>query len=273
MSKFSVFRKSAGIVLSMTMLFGMSACGKHVEAVITDDSEDITSYQEYPTVETSKADKFSYSDLTVNSLKYMMSENDVKNIYGTPVSEYESTEKENNADALYVEKVCAYNDLTFIFVKFDDSGKTAGKNQSGTYRLTAAASVSDKDVFARGLKVGMSADSILRDYYRDTDYRNNYCMTSDKTAVLGNYLYGSFTMDDLDKINTKDAISYGLINYNGYDSLEDAENYIIELTYFSPDYKSGTATVDDDFAQIAFDIDNNGTITAIRWYYYPEEGE
>ena len=97
MSKFSVFRKSAGIVLSMTMLFGMSACGKHVEAVITDDSEDITSYQEYPTVETSKADKFSYSDLTVNSLKYMMSENDVKNIYGTPVSEYESTEKENNA--------------------------------------------------------------------------------------------------------------------------------------------------------------------------------
>ena len=58
MSKFSVFRKSAGIVLSMTMLFGMSACGKHVEAVITDDSEDITSYQEYPTVETSKADKF-----------------------------------------------------------------------------------------------------------------------------------------------------------------------------------------------------------------------
>ena len=98
-------------------------------------------------------------------------------------------------------------------------------------------------------------------------------MTSDKTAVLGNYLYGSFTMDDLDKINTKDAISYGLINYNGYDSLEDAENYIIELTYFSPDYKSGTATVDDDFAQIAFDIDNNGMITAIRWYYYPEEGE
>ena len=133
--------------------------------------------------------------------------------------------------------------------------------------------VRQPDVFARGLKVGMSADSILRVYYRDTDYRNNYCMTSDKTAVLGNYLYGSFTMDDLDKINTKDAISYGLINYNGYDSLEDAENYIIELTYFSPDYKSGTATVDDDFAQIAFDIDNNGTITAIRWYYYPEEGE
>ncbi len=273
MRKFSVFRKSAGIVLSMAMIAGMSACGRHPKAVITDNSEDITSYQEYPTVEVSKADKFSYSDLMVNSLKYMMTESDVKNIYGTPVSEYESTEKESNADSLYVEKVCSYNDLTFIFVKFDDSGKTAGKNQAGTYRLTAAASVSDKDVFARGLKVGMSVDSILRVYYRDTNYRNNYCMSADKTAILGNYLYGDFTMDDLDKVNTKDAISYGLINYNGYDSLEDAENYIIEFTYFSPDYKNGTATVNDDFAQIAFDIDNNGIITAIRWYYYPEEGE
>ena len=123
-----------------------------VEAVITDESEDITSYQEYPTVEVSKAEKFKYSDLTVNSLRYMMNESDVKNIYGNPVSEYESTEKESNADALYVEKVCSYNDLTLIFVKFDDEGKTAGKNQAGTYKLTAAASVSDNDVFARGLK-------------------------------------------------------------------------------------------------------------------------
>ncbi len=44
------------------------------EAVITDDTEDITSYQEYATVEESKASKFQYSDLTVNSLKYMMTE-------------------------------------------------------------------------------------------------------------------------------------------------------------------------------------------------------
>ena len=119
----------------------------------------------------------------------------------------------------------------------------------------------------------MSVDSILRVYYRDTNYKNNYCKTPDKTAVLGKYLYGDFTIDDLDKVNTKDAISYGLINYNGYDSEESAENYIIEFTYFSPDYMSGVATVNDDFAQIAFDIDDSGIITAIRWYYYPEEGE
>ena len=170
-----------------------------------------------------------------------------------------------------LEKVCSYNDLTLIFVKFTDDGRTAGKNENGTYKLTAAASVSDKDVFSRGLKVGMSVDSILSVYYRDQDYKNNYYTSDDSTAVLGKYLYGSFTLDELDKVNTKDAIAYGLINFNGYDSDETADNYIIEFTYFAPDYKNGTASVDDDFAQIAFDIDNNGVITAIRWYYYPQQ--
>ena len=64
--------------------------------------------------------------------------------------------------------------MTLIFVKFTDDGRTAGKNENGTYKLTAAASVSDKDVFSRGLKVGMSVDSILSVYYRDKDYKNNY---------------------------------------------------------------------------------------------------
>lgn len=273
MRKSNILKKSMGIVLAASLTVGMTACGRRTEAVITDDSEDITNYQEYPTVEVSKAEKFDYSDLTINSLKYMMSENDVKNIYGNPVSEYESTEKDATADAIYMEKVCSYNDMTLIFVKFTDDGKTAGKNESGTYKLTAAASVSDKDVFARGLKVGMSVDSILNVYYRDTNYKNNYYMTTDKTSVIGKLLYGDFTIDDLDKVNTKDAISYGMINFNGYENEEDADSYIIEFTYFSPDYKTGVATVDDDFAQIAFDIDNNGIITAIRWYYYPEEGE
>ena len=64
---------------------GPTACGNRTEAVITDDNEDITSYKEYATVEESKASKFQYTDLTINSLKYMMTEAAVKNIYGTPV--------------------------------------------------------------------------------------------------------------------------------------------------------------------------------------------
>jgi hypothetical protein len=270
-TKNSTIRKITGIAAIISIMAGTTACGNRTEAIITDNNEDITSYKEYATVEESKASKFQYTDLTINSLKYMMTEAAVKNIYGTPVSEYESTEKDSNANAEYSEKVCSYNDLTLIFVKFTDDGRTAGKNENGTYKLTAAASVSDKDVFSRGLKVGMSVDSILSVYYRDKDYKNNYYTSDDSTAVLGKYLYGSFTLDELDKVNTKDAIAYGLINFNGYDSDETADNYIIEFTYFAPDYKNGTASVDDDFAQIAFDIDNNGVITAIRWYYYPQQ--
>ena len=270
-TKNGTIRKITGIAAIISIMAGTTACGNRTEAVITDNNEDITSYKEYATVEESKASKFQYTDLTINSLKYMMTEAAVKNIYGTPVSEYESTEKDSNANAEYSEKVCSYNDLTLIFVKFTDDGRTAGKNENGTYKLTAAASVSDKDVFSRGLKVGMSVDSILSVYYRDQDYKNNYYTSDDSTAVLGKYLYGSFTLDELDKVNTKDAIAYGLINFNGYDSDETADNYIIEFTYFAPDYKNGTASVDDDFAQIAFDIDNNGVITAIRWYYYPQQ--
>ena len=53
--------------------------------------------------------------------------------------------------------------------------------------------------------------------------------------------------------------------------IRDRESYIVEMTYFEPPYKNGTATVDDDFAQIAFDVDQNRKITAIRWYYYPQQ--
>ena len=173
-TKNGTIRKITGIAAIISIMAGTTACGNRTEAVITDDNEDITSYKEYATVEESKASKFQYTDLTINSLKYMMTEAAVKNIYGTPVSEYESTEKDTNAEAEYLEKVCSYNDLTLIFVKFTDDGRTAGKNENGTYKLTAAASVSDKDVFSRGLKVGMSVDSILSVYYRDQDYKNNY---------------------------------------------------------------------------------------------------
>ena len=37
------------------------------------------------------------------------------------------------------------------------------------------------------------------------------------------------------------------------------------------DSKGDRATVDDDFATLNFEIDNNGKITAISWFYYPEQ--
>ena len=188
-----------------------------------------------------------------------MTEQEVVKVLGEPVTSYDANEK-NTSDDIIKEKVYSYNELTLIFSEID-----------GKYVLTAAASVSESDEFSRGIRVGDSFDNILEKYYRDTDCMNKTYYSEDKTTVIGKMLYGSFTMDNLDTVKANDKVEYGVINFNGYSSLEAAESYIVELTYFEPPYKDGTATAYDDFAQIAFDIDNDGKITAIRWYYYPEE--
>lgn len=45
----------------------------------------------------------------------------------------------------------------------------------------------------------------------------------------------------------------------------------MEFTYFDGKYKGSQATIDDDFATLNFEIDNNGKITGISWFYYPEQ--
>lgn len=121
------------------------------------------------------------------------------------------------------------------------------------------------------MKVGDSVDDIIKSYYRDQNYQNHLYVSEDKTLTYGKFLYGEFTTNELEKINTNDPIAYGLINYNGYNSIETAESYIVEFTYFDGKYKGSQATIDDDFATLNFEIDNNGKITGISWFYYPEQ--
>ena len=259
-NKFMIKMASIGAVVLLAA--GMAACGKKTEAVITTDGEEFSEPEkEYPTVAQSRAKKFSYNDLTVGKLEYLMTEDEVIKILGEPVTSYNANEKSTAAQTEVVkEKIYSYNELTLIFSEI-----------KGKYVLTAAASVGENDTFSRGLKVGDSVDKIYDGYYRDADYMNHTYYSDDKTAVMGKMLYGSFTMDALENVKTKDKVEYGVINYNGASSLETAETYIVEFTYFEPPYQSGIAAVTDDFAQIAFDIDDKGIITAIRWYYYPEE--
>lgn len=270
------------LVLTATLpvfLLLASGCGKPPEAVITVDGEEVTDVQDpYETLPVSSAKKFSYADLTVDRVQYLMTEMQVKDILGEPVSVYELKEnkdirsgqeteeaKETSSETSpagpeILERVYSYNELTLIFSMI-----------RGEYLLTAAASVGDNEVFARGLKVGDSIEDLLAVYYREPDCFNNIYYSQDRTAKLGNYLYGSYTLDALDQIKTADRIAYGVINLNGYASLEAADSLIVEMTCFEPPYLTGTASVRDDFAQIAFDVDRDGKITAIRWYYYPEE--
>ena len=256
--KFMIKMASIGAVVLLAA--GMAACGKKTEAVITTDGEEFSEPEkEYPTVAQSRAKKFSYNDLAVDSVKYLMNEQAVKNSLGEPIAIYNSSEKQNTENVVK-EKVYSYNDLTLIFSEID-----------GEYKLTAAASVSNQDVFSRGLKVGDNIDRVYDLYYRDVNCMNNEYYSEDKTTALGKMLYGNFTIDALDTIKTTNKVEYGIINYNGYSSLETAASYIIEFTYFEPPYKNGYAQIDDDFAQMSVDVDSDGTITGIRWYYYPQE--
>lgn len=275
-----------GVVIATTSL--AVACKKD-EGVVDGYIEEESSM--YDTLEVSTAEKFSYGDLVVNKLKMGMTEAQVIELLGEPANYYDSkevwssttqaaqketqkqiqketqmtaqaqtqAETETNQDGILDEKVYAYNDLSLIFIPID-----------GTYKLCAAASVGDNDIFSRGIKVGDNKDKIIELFYRDSDCLNNNVMTEDNATIIGKYLYGNFTIDNLGTAKTADKIQYGVINYNGYSSLEEAQSYIIEYTYFEPPYKEQNATFNDDFAQIAFDIDQKGIITGIRWYYYPE---
>lgn len=279
-----------GVVIATTSL--AVACKKE-EGVVDGYIEEESSV--YETLGVSTAEKFSYGDLVVNKLKMGMTEAQVIDLLGEPANYYDSkevwssttqaaqketqketqkaTQKETqkatqvqtqedtktNADEILDEKVYAYNDLSLIFIPIN-----------GTYKLCAAASVGDDDIFSRGIKVGDSKDKVFELFYRDSNCLNNNVMTEDNATIIGKYLYGNFTLDNLGTLKTADKIQYGVINYNGYSSLEEAQSYIIEFTYFEPPYKEQNATVNDDFAQIAFDIDQKGIITGIRWYYYPE---
>lgn len=255
-------KKNSSIILIIMLLVSiLTGCGRKPEAVITVDGEDITEEAtEYATMEESSASKFSYDDLVVGNLKYMMTEEEVKALIGEPVSMYESKETNQNGEQVqYAEHVLSYNELTLIFMPFD-----------GVYKLTAAASVSANDQFARGIKVGDQLEDILKLFYRDSNAMNNNYLANDQSTVLGKYLYGNFTIDDLETLKTSDAINYGVINYAGFLTMENAETYYVEFTSFDEQYKDKTATTDDDFAQLTFDMDNTGIITGIRWYYYPE---
>ena len=235
-----------------------SGCGNRTEAVIT-DGEDITTVSaEYPTLEESQADIFTYKDLKIGNISYLMTESQIIAILGKP-----KEETENDGEKIY-----SYNEMSIGFEKLDDNNK---HSSSGVYKVTQAASIGSDDKFSRNMRVGQSVDDILKMYYRDADYQNHLYMSEDKTLTYGKLLYGDFTIAELDKVNTKEAVAYGLVNYNGYSNLETADSYNIEFTYVDGKYKGDRATVDDDFATLNFEIDNNGKITAISWFYYPEQ--
>lgn len=267
------------IVVMMLFSCMLTGCKKDAEVVSDIVEEESSTYE---TMAESTADRFTYDDLVVDNVKMGMTEDQVKDLLGEPANIYDSKEVladkekqsatqsdtaasqgETTEDSdILDEMVYAYNDLTLIFMPVD-----------GTYQLCAAASVGDNNKFSRGIKVGDSKDKIFDLFYRDANCLNNNVMTEDNETIIGKYLYGDYTIENLESKKVKDKVEYGIIDYNGNSTYQDGNSYIIEFTYFEPPYQSSYASVNDDFAQMAFDIDEQGMISGIRWYYYPEVKE
>ena len=95
-----MIRKSVLSKLRMTIftvlaagLLVMPGCGKRVEAVITTDGEDITdAAKQYETWAASREDKFSFDDLKVGGVSYLMTEEQVTNLLGQPSQVFEAKE-------------------------------------------------------------------------------------------------------------------------------------------------------------------------------------
>lgn len=234
-----------------------SGCSKKPDAVITDGGDVTVVSAEHETVEESSADIFTYKDLKIGNVSYLMTESQVMAILGKPTEETETNGK----------KIYSYNEMSIGFQKLNNNNKP---DWNGTYKVVQAASIGNNDVFSRDLRVGDSTEDILKCYYRDTDYQDNLYTSEDKSVEYGKFLYGDSTISDLNKTEKTDTFAYGLINYKGYSSMETAESYNIEFTYFDGKYKSDKATIYDDYATLDFEIDNNGKITAVSWVYNPE---
>ncbi len=260
MFKFRNIKKKLYIAVMCLALSGMAACGRRQEAVISADGEELTeAVKEYDKLSVSTADKFSFEDLKVGNLSYLATEDQVIEELGEPESI-----KEINSDAQDAvsanEKVYLYDGRSLTFTMI-----------GGAYKLTSYETTNNNDTFSRGIQVGGTFDNVISVYYRDTDCMNNNYYSADKSVIFGKYLYGAYTIDNLESVKETGNVEYGLINFNGYDSLEDADSYYIEMYYFEAPYKSEYASISDDFAQLSIELDKDGKILSMCWYYYPEE--
>ena len=243
--------KLIALTCGISLLTLLTACGKS-QIAISDSGEDITeAAKNYTTVAASRNKKFSYDDLTFNGTAYLTDMNSFITQYPNPTNIINASD--GSGDIIY-----QYSDRSFTFSSIN-----------GEMRLSSVMSENSSDTFARGIKVGMSYDGILSVFYRDSNYMNNSYKLDG--VIVGKMLYGDVTIDDLEKYEIKSELAYGVINYSGYDSLENADEFSVTFTYMDGKFAGSKASISDDFAEITFICDKDKKIKNIRWTYYPQE--
>lgn len=228
---------------------GMTGCGNQA-----DDEEDLvieTPSQTYAALEKSEAEHFNKNDLSVNGVSVMASEEDVTAAFGEPMAQRTSEDG--------TQKTFFYDQMTLTLIR----------SQAG-YVLEGVRVTGSEWQLARGLKVGSSREDVLGSFYRDEECLNNNLMSQDNETIIGKFLYGEYTLDTLEEYKGKGDVEFGIINYNGYDSMESAQDLTYEYVFMEAPFIGEKPSANDDFAQLNIEVDKNGTITEISWYYYEE---
>lgn len=252
MIRIKKIKRAVALGLSLTLMASMAACSsKSKEMVLVQDSEDkapIEVEHVDDVIEKNTSAKFGPGDMIIDSIKYKASEDEVKAAFGDP----DAIDEKEGAKTYF------YTDLTFFFENID--GKSV---------LTALTSSSEDHTFARGIKIGDSFDKVLETFYHDDDPYNKNYLSEDNTELLGKFLYGDYTLAELEKIKPAGKVEYGLLNVNGDNLIEYTNNYVFEYTYMDVPYKKGYATDEDDFCQLYIEVDG-GTVKYISWDYFKE---
>lgn len=246
----SIFiKKAARLLCIVGMVMLCAGCGKDEgdgEVLVVEPPS-----KDYETLSASDAAKFSYQDLVVDSLSAGNSEAAVRAVYGEPMAVRDNEETK--------ERIYFYDQMTMTFCKTGEAYELAGVRVTG------------KDyALARGLKVGATREAVLQALYRDENCLNQNVMSGDNETILGKFLYGDYTMDQLEEKKTKDTVQYGIISYNGALSMEEAEKLTFQYVCFEKPFMGETATLNDDFAQLDIELDKTGKIVEISWYFYEE---
>ncbi len=190
--------------------------------------------------------KFSYEDLIVDNLKYGMSEEEVISIMGEP-------DKISDGSPLNIfgtEKIYKYDELSLSFLKHDDN-----------MLLSGVETLSSSYTFTRGLKVGDSKDKVINSFYNDNEYREAFSR--------GQYLYGTYTSNDYEKVKETGKVENAYINKFNYDPDKENSHYMIEYNYLEPPYQMEYATELDRRGLLIFDVNSDDIVERIRWNYYP----
>lgn len=202
---------------------------------------------------------FSYNDLIVDNLKYGLSQEQVRQIMGTPDEIIDSTVSTD----IYGKSITyKYGDLHLAFY-----------NHDGEMLLSQVSTESPNYTFARGLKVGDTKDNVIASFYREnhSEYSLRDIVSSSSGESFGKYLYG-YTLEDatINPVNENSNIAYGFINYYGYNQDDPTSDYMIIYEYAEPPYMLPSDDPYNVNSSLIFDMNSDDIVTGIRWYYKPK---